>query len=205
MFKKDDLLSKKERESYEYSRAQFLKTYLNQAEALLDIHASNTPDSKPFVISEENGREITKYLPASIVVSGFDQVQPGGADYYMNSIGKVGITLECGFFNDPQSTEVAREGVFSFLKARGHISNDLNPTSAQSHIYTYFLYVTKTDKFTLSKPFGDFEEVIKGQVIGLDGDKEARADRNGVILFARNRTSVGEEAFLLGEKETALR
>src|SRR3989339_723844 len=35
MFKPDETLSKKEKASYEYACAQFLKTYLDQAEVLL--------------------------------------------------------------------------------------------------------------------------------------------------------------------------
>src|SRR5438128_1272905 len=40
MFKSDDRLSESDKKSYEYQRAQFLKPYLDQADALLDVHAS---------------------------------------------------------------------------------------------------------------------------------------------------------------------
>src|SRR3990172_7593766 len=56
MFKKDDALSEGDKTSYEYKRAQFLKNYLNQSDALLDIHASRTPTSKAFVICEASAK-----------------------------------------------------------------------------------------------------------------------------------------------------
>lgn len=203
MFKTDNSLSKSEKQSYEYERAQFLKSYLNQADALLDIHASRTPNSKPFIICEANAKEIVNYLPVNLIVSGFDKVQPGGADYYMNSMDKIGICIECGYFGDSQSTQIAEEAVFAFLKTRGHIQNDLKPKK-QSYILMSDLYKTKTNNFALSKPFDDFEEVSSGQVIGIDGGEEVRVEKEGVILFARNRKQISDEAFLFGEKKDSL-
>jgi len=203
MFNSDEQLTADDKRSYEYNRAQFLKTYLNKAEALLDIHASRTPTSKPFVICEANAKGIIEYLPVERIVSGFDQIEPGGTDYYMNSIGKIGICIECSFLGNPQSEQIAEESIYAFLKARGHIANDLIPQE-QSYIRMYDLYKTKTNKFILAKLFDDFEGISKGQVIGVDGDQEIRAEKAAIILFARNREKVGEEAFLLGEKKNSL-
>ena len=199
MFKNDDSLSLADKNSYEYKRAQFLKTYLNQSDALLDIHASTNPKSKPFVICEPNAKEVTQYLPIDTVVYGFDKVEPGGTDYYMNSIGKIGICVECGYFKDTQSIQTAEECVFSFLKACGHITKEM-VLKKQSTIQMYELYMTKTDRFILSKPFADFEEILKGQVVGKDGEEEIIVKKNSIILFAKDRTKIGEEGFLLGEK-----
>jgi succinylglutamate desuccinylase len=203
MFKLDDLLSKIEKKSYEYKRAKFLGKYLNKVGALLDIHASRTPGSKPFVICEANAKKIIKYLPVKLIVSGFDRVEPGGVDYYMNKTGKIGICAECGYFEDIKSTLTAQKVILAFLKARGHIANNLQPQK-KSYIRLFDSYITKTKNFTLNKPFGDFEKVTKGQIIGFDGGKEARAPKTGVILFARNRKRIGEEGFLLGEKKNSL-
>ncbi|OGZ58888.1 MAG: hypothetical protein A3F94_03150 [Candidatus Spechtbacteria bacterium RIFCSPLOWO2_12_FULL_38_22] len=203
IFKKDNLLSKSDKKSYEYKRARFLKKYLNQSDALLDIHASHTPMSKPFVICETNAKGIVEYLPVERVVSGFDQIEPGGTDYYMNSIGKIGICIECGFLGDPQSEQIAEESIYAFLKARGHLTNDLIPQE-QSYIRMFDLYKTKTNKFILAKLFDDFEGISKGQVIGVDGNQEVKTKKTAVILFARNREKVGEEAFLLGKNKKSL-
>ena len=203
MFKNDDSLSLADKNSYEYKRAQFLKTYLNQSDALLDIHASTNPKSKPFVICETNAKGIVEYLPVERVVSGFDQIEPGGTDYYMNSIGKIGICIECGFLGDPQSEQIAEESIYAFLKARGHLTNDLIPQE-QSYIRMFDLYKTKTNKFILAKLFDDFEGISKGQVIGVDGNQEVKTKKTAVILFARNREKVGEEAFLLGKNKKSL-
>ena len=203
IFKGDSLLSGDEKKSYEYERAQFLKKYLDQASALLDIHASFTPESKPFIICEANAKGIIENLPVDLIVSGFDQVEPGGTDYYMNSLGKIGICVECGYLNDPKSAKIAEKSIFAFLKTRGHLKNDATSRD-QSYLRMYEKYYAKTDSFSLSQSFEDFETIEKDQLIGIDGKEEIRAKKQSLILFAHNRKRAGSEAFLLGEKKNSL-
>ncbi len=199
MFKDDSLLTEKEKTSYEYNRAQFLKKYLNQADALLDIHASFVAKSRPFVICEQGAYEITQYFPFDLVVSGFDKLQPGGTDYYMNKIGGFGICIECGFLGDPASVQRAEQSISTFLIARGHIDGVLKPYP-KSFLKVYGLYFTKTNRFRLDKQFEDFEKVIAGQLIGYDDEEEIKAPKDGFILFARDSDRENDEAFLLAEK-----
>lgn len=197
MFRKDITIN--EKNSYEYRRAQFLKTYLDKSDVLLDMHVSATKNSVPFVICEPNAQDIVKYFPVGISVSGFDILEPGGTDYYMNSLGKIGICAECGFLDDPKSKDKAIEIIKAFLVACGHIEGSPS-VFKQREVKMCSLYRTKTDSFKLSKNFGDFEKVVIGQTIGFDGDTEIKADTGGVILFARNRSKIGDEAFLLGRE-----
>lgn len=199
LFQDDSKLSDEQRASYEYQRAQYLKKYLNKANALLDLHASETKKSKPFAICEANANDIVKYLPVDIIVSGFDDVEPGGTDYYMNKQGKIGICLECGYRDDTQAIDIAQKGIITFLQAQGHIVNNINPKQA-TRIQIQTLYKTKTNNFTLSKNFYDFEYITKHQLIGSDGNKKIYAQDDGIILFARDRTKCGDEAFLLGKE-----
>ncbi len=201
MFKPNSQLSADDKKSYEYGRAKFLKKYLDQASALLDVHASFTPDTQTFIICEDNASNTAKYLPMDLVVSGFDRVQPGGTDYYMNANGKIGICIECGYLGNEKSTKIAEESILAFLSARGHIERK-TPKYSQSRIQIYDMYISKTSNFMLSKSFEDFEKISEGQLIGIDGQEEVRATRNCIILFARNREKIGDEAFLLAVEIT---
>lgn len=204
MFKPDSQLTSQEKESYEYARAQYLKALMHEAEVLLDIHASFTPESKPFLICEPNAFEIAAQLPFDTVVSGFDMVEPGGTDYYMNSNGKIGLTAECGYLGNISTTDYAIETILRFLEARDHISSVEKDVaiSLQEHINMHALYLTKTEAFKLGRPFADFEHISKGTLIGIDGEVPITAQEDSIILFARDRERVGEEAFLLGTKTT---
>lgn len=177
---------------------------MDKSEALLDLHASSIPDSTPFIICEENAKEIVKYLPVSFEVSGFDKLEPGGTDHYMNKSGKVGICVECGTIGDSKTAKLAKQSVFSFLKARGHLEKKNNSEEKNTYIRMYKKYYTKTDNFKLEKEFKNFESLKKGQLIGQDGDEKIRADKDCIILFAHSRNEKGKSAFLLGKKNKAL-
>jgi len=200
MFKEDALLSEKEKKSYEYGRSRFLMGYLDRSGALLDLHASFVPKSRAFIICNDNARETVKYLSPDTVLSGLDDIEPGGTDCYMNRSGKMGICVECGYLGDGSSVDRAEEAVIGFLAARGHIEADAKIYPSKSHIKAYKLYITKTDSFVLSKNFEDFETILKGGSIGMDGKEEVKAVKDSIILFARDRKAKGEEAFVLGER-----
>ncbi len=172
-------------------------------DVLLDIHASFTPESRRFVICEENAKKISDFPPFDLIVSGFDVVEPGGTDYYLNKIGKIGICVECGYLDDPESINVAEKSIISFLKAAGHIDSTGLEKREQRKIMMGSLYLTRSDNFILSKPFADFEELKENQIIGRDGGEEIKAPRDGIILFACNSNTPGSEAFLFGQYKKA--
>jgi len=200
MFRDEENISVKDKSSYEYNRAQFIKGFLNESDFLLDMHASFTPNSRPFIICEQNAINIVKFLPFDLVVHGFDEHEPGGTDYYMNKIGKVGICVECGYLGDSASVDIAESSIFAFIKAVGHIKIELH-VQVQKKLNVYHLYHTKTERFVLSREFSDFEEIEPGVLIGIDGETEVFTEKKSSILFARNRYMKGDEAFLLLEVE----
>lgn len=200
MFKSDEDLNEQDKNSYEYKRAQFLKIYLDQSSALLDIHASSDPKSPPFIICEANGEETARCLPVNLVVSGFDKIEPGGTDYYMNKNGNIGVCIECGYRGDPTTSQTAETAIINFLISRGHITGSIE-THKQSPIKIFNLYFSQTNHFRLAKDFADFTKIKSGEIIGLDGNKEIRAPKDCAILFAQNTNKIGDEAFLLGTIE----
>jgi len=199
LFCDDNRLTEQELTSYEYGRAQFLKKYLDQAEVLLDLHGSYSVASQPFAICEANAERIVSQLPIEKVVSGFDEIQPGGTDAYMNNIGKIGICVECGLLTKPQAAVVAKEVIMAFLQARGHLIGQAS-LKRQEWLNIYQLYKTTTNNFYLAQDWPDFAEVKAGQLIGYDGEAAIRAVEDSFILFATERQKIGEEAFILGRK-----
>jgi succinylglutamate desuccinylase len=195
LFRHEESLSLIEKTSYEYIRMTVLKKYLDQSSAVLDIHASLTPESPFFIIAEASSKDIVKYLPAKRVISGFDTVQPGGVDYYMNSHGKKGICVECGYFKADSSVENAKKCIEAFLIVRGHIEGD-TLCHTQTNMNLDFMYQTQSDSFKLKKNFADFEHLSKGEIIGIDGEENICAPYEGFVLFARERFRAREEAFL---------
>lgn len=201
MFCNDADLSPHLKASYEYQRSREILPYLDQADYSLDLHASFTPGSEPFIICERNALPFVQYLPQRRVCYGFTELEPGGTDGYMNKQGKVGICIECGYLGDPKSTQLSILSAQLFLQTLGMLSAvNLMTNKNQYYNQAYELYYTKTDSFKLKRLFQDFEKIKAGEIIGSDGGTPIISQVEQMILFARNRSAIGTEAFLLVKK-----
>ncbi len=202
MFKPDEDLTDEQKRSYEYERAQELKVYLRQSDVLLDVHDTKNPQGIPFIICEPNGYAVARYLPADKIVSGFDEIEPGGTDYWMNQNGKIGICIECGPREEATTIDRAEDAMRKFLGAQEHIDMELTTREGQERSRLFMIYITNIN-FTRTKPYADFEPIAKGQIIGTDGGENVVAEQNAIILFAHSdSTKPGEDPFLLAVKET---
>lgn len=200
-FRPNKLLTAKERGTYERKRALELMPYLRESEALLDVHSSMTKKSKPFIICEPHSFPIAKRLRFGIRSHGWDVIEAGGTDYFMNTMGKIGICIECGNHNDPKAPKLARESIIRFLTIMGAIDGRLpRECKSQKVMHAFGIYKTETN-FRKAREFEDFEPLPKGTPIGYDGKKKVLAPENMLIIFPRNQDLPGKEAFILGRYE----
>lgn len=184
--------------SYEYRRAQELKIIFDQCDAVLDLHATSIKNSAPFIISAKHADRVTSALPLRIVCTGFDRVEPGGIDHYLNRQGKIGIAVECGYLDDPKAIAIGRRCITAFLNQFGLWDQQLpRPAPRQTKMDAYLLYCNKTDSFKLTRSFNNFDYLKKGAMIGYDGSNKITAPKDSYIIFAHNRDQKGEECFLL--------
>ncbi len=209
MFLPADELSEKERQSYEYRRAQELKVPLLEeapATALLDMHGTGNRRSRAHVICGENGLDLAAKLPLDTVVLGFDTYEPGGTDYYANTQGKKGICVEAGYSQDPESIKKAYDAALAFFVAQGHTSGQaIERFQTQWRLF----YVRKTlEHYVPEQPTRpDFSEVLPGDLLGHDGEEEVRVPdlleegEKAIILFGASERQPGVEAFLLAKAE----
>lgn len=186
VFAADEDLADYQRNSYEWRRAQnVIKPLIWDTEAVLDMHGTRNPQGVPFIIAEKNAEHITSRMPFDIVVSGFDEYQPGGVDYYANRMGKVGICTENGYNNDPASVERALEGVNVFLSVRGH-TDETTEVRAQRKLEIIDLHIAKKH-VVLDKTYPDFAEVPASTKLGTEGGEPllTPADGPSVLIFTR--------------------
>lgn len=201
IFRPDSELNTEEKKSYEYSRAKKIKEIFDQSDALLDIHSSRNENSIPFAIVAKQSFEIAQKMPFKIRSSGWDEVEPGGTDDYMNRQNKINICAECGYNLDPEAAQRAQNIIKIFLKLMGNIDQDIEfYNGEQKLIHAYYIYHTKTDDFKLNKKFKDFEFIKKDTLIGTDGQEKIIAPEDSYIIFALNKDQIGEEAFILGKE-----
>jgi succinylglutamate desuccinylase len=179
---------------YEQQRAKEIRKVIKSADYLLDIHNTIKP-SKPFLISER--KDINKYFPVKRVISGLDNLHPGGSDGYMNAIWKKGICIECGGIDNEWWNKVAENAIINFLKFTWNIEGKPKKYKNQNSFNFYKIYKTKTDTFILAKTFKAFEKTKKGTIIGYDGDRTIKSEKNSYILFPKNCNKKWSEAFIV--------
>jgi len=206
VFRPFEELSEKEKQSYERSRAEAIMPFLNESVALLDVHSSMSKESIPFIICEPHSFEIAKKLPFPIRSHGWDYIERGGTDYFVNNNPHKGngICVECGYHQDPEAPKRAYDSIVTFLKIMDIISGkeELRETKNQREIHASYIYRTKQN-FVLDREFADFEPVMKGKFLGYDGQTTVFAPFNGVIIFARNCKDPNKEAFIMGKEKVS--
>ncbi len=184
--------------SLEGKTAKEIMTILDKCEALLDIHASNSPDSIPFIICEPNNFQTVESLSFKKVVSGFDKFEPGSTEHYMNLKSKQGIGIECGYIKDKSGKELAKEAIIDFLIINKAISGKIKKIKKE-YYKIIELYKNKKEAFVKSKEFNDFEELKSKTLIGKEGEVSIYRNK-GFTLFVRDRYNINEECFLIAEK-----
>jgi len=199
MFDDAHLSSAEERVWWEYKTAQRLKPLIEEADIVLDLHASTSVDSVPFAICEAPAQALAQGLPVAYMVGGFDRVQPGGTDWYAGQVGRLGICVECGYLGDPQTTPYAETVAKALLASLGMLDESDAPAKVSPQPRTLEVteqYLT-TDNFTPSAPLPDFTLVQAGTLLGWDGGKPITASGAGYVLFLRGCDGAGQEAFLI--------
>jgi len=102
--------------SKEEVRVQELLPCLQQADILLDLHNTVGDSASPFLIT--NSYWYNTIFQVDYVLQWIDHVQVWWSDWYMESIWKVGLCLECGSVVDDISltTDYAYDMVINFLQ-----------------------------------------------------------------------------------------
>ncbi len=192
-------MKRKKTGTYEERIAEEMKKIMREADILLDIHNSTSPKSEQFSISERNARHLLDAIDVKKHIFGFDALEPGGTDYYVNKLGKIGLTVESGYLKDKTSIDFAYRLIIKFLIKTGNITGKYKRSNKKELYQLTKVYIPKND-FRISKKFADFERVKKGQTIGFDGTNRIKAEYDCHVLFAWNidkKKNRNGEAFLL--------
>lgn len=192
--------SEQAKKTYEYGRAEELKPILQTSDALLDIHSSNSENSTPFIICEPPSYPIVSYFPFPIRSSGWDAIEPGGTDYFVNLHKGYGICIECGYHLDPQAVLRAGATLQIFLTLMGAIDGETPKKNFNQREINVFSAPIVKEEYKPIRNFADFEKLQTGELIGYDGETSFFAPPKSVIIFGGKPRKRGEEAFILGKE-----
>ena len=187
-------------ETLEGKTAKEIMPYLKEADMMLDVHASFTRDSVPFIICGKQSLELAEALPASIISYNWDEFEPGSSDYYLNQQGKICACIECGFIEDEFIQTEAETAILSFL-AFANLIDFEEVINTEKQVYEITgIYKNKKSKFKKTRDFSDFETLTKKILIGMEGELEVFGEIGDSLLFVRDREKLNDECFLTARK-----
>lgn len=185
----------------EDKRARQLMKILDTCDALLDLHASNTKKTLPFIICERPSFDLASKMNFGIVSSGWDKIEPGAADGYVSRKDKIALCVECGSVHHYLSNiKLAEESICQFLQYF-EVTEKIVPyySRKQKLIKVFKAVHKKTNQLHFSKIFKDFHVLTPGETIARDGGEKYIAGKNQIIIFPNPNKQIGEEIFILGK------
>jgi len=191
----------------EHKRVAELKEILVQSDALLDIHGFNDQEGEPFIICRSDLYDLAAELPFRIVSSGWNKTHPGSTDWYMETLGKPGLGIECGSVHKTEEyVDLAISTIYSFLKYFGCINKIPEEyqrvTPNQIFVEVEKQIIKKTNAFKFAREFHNFGELKDGELIATDGDTQYFAEEGQFVLFPREDKPIGGEVFLIGKRSS---
>lgn len=184
------------KESLEGRTAKEIIPYLKETDVMLDIHASFTPNSIPFIICDENWTSVAKIFDTNLVSYNWDSFEPGSTDYYMNLQKKPGFCYECGYLGDKKTSEKAKQAIKQFLIWTGCINGKPLIKDNQRIIKVTSIYKNIDSEFRKARYFPDFEILKERTLIGKEGDKNVFCSKGDILIFVTDCEKIGEECFL---------
>lgn len=180
--------------------ARSIESYLDKADAVLDIHSYNESMDKPFIIANPLAEELATALPVELISTNWHQLSSGATDDYMASRNKPGICLECGSSERPTEYQaLAKASVIAFLAAVGNISLNEGDKPTHTNLEIIRAELKSSDDFSFAQEFQSFDKLETGAVFARQGDATYIAGKNECIVFPRANAAIGDEAFIIGK------
>lgn len=185
----------------EERRAQELMPILETCDAVLDLHATNSEKTTPFIITEQPSMDLARALDFPIISTGWNEAEGGAVDGYVYERGKIAVTTELGSVKTPELyLDLAKQSILTFLRYYGCIEGAVPaPTQTPKYVHIVRSVPKQTNALRFTKDFSDFEALPEGKVFAKDGDTEYRAGKGECIIFPRPEKEIGGEAFLIGK------
>jgi succinylglutamate desuccinylase len=203
---KDEYGPEIDRTSYEYTRAQELKPFLENCDYFLDLHSAPTAQ-EPFLVVEAGPAEFYAQLGISRLMTGWSKFSGGttggDAENYANSHGARAATLESGCHFEKSSIDVANKAALSFLSILEMIEPGERPAPVPAERYDVYEIVTKgAEDFHYAGEVKNFQLFKAGEAFAFQNGKPmvVAEDTHLLIPMTPADTKVGEEVCYLGRR-----
>jgi uncharacterized protein len=195
--------------SYEYRRAQELKTVLQNCDYFLDMHSAPTAQ-EPFLVAETGSAVFYAKLGIPRIMTGWSKFASrpigGDAENWGNRCGAKSATLESGSHFERSSIDIANRAVISLLSLLGMIES-ATPLAAQpAELYDVYTVVTKDfEDFHYTGEVKNFRFFKKNETFAFQNGRPMTVTEDSYLLIPMTPadTKIGEEVCYLGRKLAA--
>jgi succinylglutamate desuccinylase len=198
-----------DRASYEFNRAQELKTVLQNCDYFLDLHSAPIAQ-EPFMVAEQAAVDFFSKLGISRIMTGWSKFSSGAiggdAESYANAHGAKSATLESGSHFEKRSNDVAYQSIVSLLSLLGMIAGTEQPAVRPLEIVDVYAVVTKeADDFRYAGKVDNFQFIKKGKSFGFQSGRAITVSEDSYLLIPMKPqdTRIHEEVCYLGRKVDA--
>jgi succinylglutamate desuccinylase len=198
-----------DRNEYEYTRAQELKSILRECDYFLDLHSAPIAQ-EPFLIAERHAIAFFARLGLPHIIMGWNKFSGGttGGDgeNYANAHGAIAATLESGSHFEKRSNDVAYRTVLAMLSLLDMIEPVADEKRAEAEVIDMYAVVTKeADDFRYAGDVANFQRFARGEAFAFQNGKPLTVGEDSILLIPMKPedTRVHEEVCYLGRR-TAL-
>lgn len=198
-----------DRTSYEFVRAQELKTVLEHCDYFLDLHSAPVAQ-EPFMVAERNATDFFATLGIPRIITGWSKFSGGAiggdAENYANAHGAKSATLESGSHYEKRSIDAAYKAATALLSLLGMIAKTEVPAVSHAEIIDMYAVVTKDfDDFRFAGTVENFQFLKKDDVFAFQNGRPLAVLEDSYLLIPMipDQTKVSEEICYLGRKLAA--
>jgi uncharacterized protein len=198
-----------DRDSYEFNRAQQLKTVLKECDYFMDFHSAPIAQ-EPFVVAERQATDLFVKLGIPRIITGWSKFSGGAiggdAENYANAQGAKSATLESGSHFEKASIDVAYKSAVSLLSLLGMLAGAAERVAVPAEIFDMYAVVTKeADDFRYAGDVKNFQHFAKGATFAYQGGRPVTVTEDTFLLIPMvpANTKVKEEVCYLGRKIAA--
>ena len=195
-----------DRTSYEFKRAQELKTVLHDCDYFLDLHSAPIAQ-EPFMVAEESAVGFYSKLGIPRIMTGWSKFSSGAiggdAENYANGHGAKSATLELGSHFDKRSNDVAYRTIVSLLSLLEMIEGAEQPAARPLEIVDVYAVVTKeAHDFSYAGTVDNFQRFASGQPFAFQNGRAITVSEDSYLLIPMKPedTRIHEEVCYLGRK-----
>lgn len=185
-FKQEFLVAPK---TYEEKRAAVLAKHMDDADILIDLHATNAP-SKPFAAGtscDTTKLALASAFPCDTYVVTPDEIISGSTDGWMDRCGGYGICYESGYAKDEARIHEVMSGLDQLLHGFGLLPIRKIDGRSQKIVHMTEALLLEGESFVFAEGRGkaSFEVFMKGDLLGVMDGKRILAPYDGLLLFPK--------------------